>query len=78
MALTLALVAAGCAQTPQPSATAAADTVQVRVIGFNDLHGNLESANLTVQVADPSQPGAALRVAVGGRRARCASMIKHR
>ena len=65
-ALTLALVAAGCAQTPQPSATAAADTVQVRVIGFNDLHGNLESANLTVQVADPSQPGAALRVAVGG------------
>jgi len=66
MALTLALVAAGCAQTPQPSATAAADTVQVRVIGFNDLHGNLESANLTVQVADPSQPGAALRVAVGG------------
>ncbi len=61
-----ALLIAGCAQTPQTSDVAAADSVHVRVIAFNDLHGNLESANLTVQVADPSQPNAALRVAVGG------------
>ncbi|MFM8738240.1 MAG: metallophosphoesterase, partial [Betaproteobacteria bacterium] len=64
----VALLAGGCAQrSPQASAPAAApETVQVRVIAFNDLHGNLESGNLSVQVADPTQPGNALRVAVGG------------
>ncbi|MFM8511119.1 MAG: hypothetical protein ACKOCU_12505, partial [Betaproteobacteria bacterium] len=63
----VALLAGGCAQrSPQASAAAAPETVQVRVIAFNDLHGNLENGNLSVQVADPTQPGNALRVAVGG------------
>ena len=63
----VALLASGCAQRPpQASVPPALETVQVRVIAFNDLHGNLESGNLSVQVADPTQPGNALRVAVGG------------
>jgi len=65
-AATLALLSSGCAQAPQASGSASPETVQVRVIAFNDLHGHLESSNLTVQVADPAQTGSALRVAVGG------------
>jgi 5'-nucleotidase len=42
------------------------DPIHVRVIAFNDLHGNLEPGNLTLTLADPSQPGATLRVATGG------------
>jgi 5'-nucleotidase len=38
----------------------------VRLIAFNDLHGHLESSNLSVAVADPAQSGANLRVTVGG------------
>jgi 5'-nucleotidase len=46
----------------------ARDPVQVRLIGINDFHGNLESANLTLSLADPgAPPGAAqLRVQAGG------------
>ena len=42
--------------------------VQVRLIGINDLHGNLEAANLTLFLADPGAPPEApqLRVQVGG------------
>jgi 5'-nucleotidase len=44
------------------------DPVQVRLIGINDLHGNLEAANLTLLLADPGAPPDAkqLRVPVGG------------
>jgi 5'-nucleotidase len=44
------------------------DPVQVRLIGINDLHGNLETANLTLLLADPGAPPDArkLRVQVGG------------
>ena len=55
-------VLAGCAATPGPASA----PVTLRVIAFNDLHGNLESANLTLPHPDPAQPGQALRVAVGG------------
>ncbi|NBT10578.1 MAG: bifunctional metallophosphatase/5'-nucleotidase [Betaproteobacteria bacterium] len=74
-ALTLALAAAGCAlplgpgsptSKAAPPAGAAGETVHVRVIAFNDLHGYLESGNLTVNVADPSAGGTVMRVAVGG------------
>ena len=36
-------------------AARAADTVDVRLIGINDFHGNLESANLSLAIADPGQ-----------------------
>jgi 5'-nucleotidase len=46
----------------------ARDPVQVRLIGINDLHGNLESSNLTLFMLDPgAAPDASLlRVEVGG------------
>ena len=44
------------------------EPVQVRLIGINDLHGNLEAANLSLFLADPGAPPDApqLRVPVGG------------
>ena len=37
-------------------AAVGSDTVDVRLIGINDFHGNLESANLTLPLADPGAP----------------------
>ena len=59
--LTAALLLAGCATAPLPQAP-----VTLRVIAFNDLHGNLESAGLVLPHPDPAKPGQPLRVAVGG------------
>jgi len=44
------------------------DAVQVRLIGINDFHGNLEASDLTLFLADPGAPPEAphLRVHVGG------------
>jgi 5'-nucleotidase len=55
----------------------ARDPVQLRLIGINDLHGNLEAANLTLFLADPGAPPEApkLRVPVGGAAA-LAGMVR--
>ena len=67
LASTLALALGGCALPPPAGSPAAGtDTIPVRLIAFNDLHGHLESSNLSVTVADPAQSGASLRVTVGG------------
>ena len=50
MKLRTALLAAALALS---FAARAADTVDVRLIGINDFHGNLESANLALALADP-------------------------
>ena len=50
---------AGCASTPP-------EPVRLRVIGFNDFHGNLETTNLTLTLPDPAKPSSTMRVAVGG------------
>ena len=42
-----------------------AQTVPVRLIGFNDFHGNLEAGNNSLQLADPEHPGHMLKVPVG-------------
>ena len=60
-AVASALLLAGCATAPATQAP-----VTLRVIAFNDLHGNLESAGLVLPHPDPAKPGTALRVAVGG------------
>ncbi len=39
-----------------PLAARAADTVEVRLIGINDFHGNLESAGLSLPLAGPGAP----------------------
>jgi len=68
-ALTLAVaVLAGCTSTPAPPAPPSAPQapVHLRVIGFNDFHGNLEPGQLTLPLPDPAKPGATLRVPTGG------------
>lgn len=57
-----AALLAGCALAPTP----APEPVRLRVIGFNDFHGNLETTNQTLTLPDPAKPGSTLRVAAGG------------
>lgn len=74
--LTLAVaVLAGCASlpapplrvpTPAPSQAPLQAPVHLRVIGFNDFHGHLEPAQLTLTLPDPARPGVTLRVPTGG------------
>ena len=74
----LALVLAGCAsREARRSAAPATEPVKLRLIGINDFHGNLESTNLSLFLADPgAAPGAPqLRVNVGGASA-VAGMVK--
>jgi 5'-nucleotidase len=40
--------------------------VSVRLIAFNDFHGNLETSGLTLPWPDPAKPDRALRLAAGG------------
>ena len=44
----------------------AAGPVNLRLIGFNDFHGNLEAGNLNLLLADPATAGKTMRVPVGG------------
>lgn len=63
LAATLASAAllAGCASAPPAPAA-----VTVRLIAFNDFHGNLETSGLTLPWPDPARPDRALRLAAGG------------
>lgn len=66
-ALAAALLA-GCA-TPPPAATAtapAAGPLTLRLIAFNDFHGNLESTGLTLPWPDPADRSKVARLAAGG------------
>jgi 5'-nucleotidase len=64
LALGLAAALGGCA-TPRADTTAAGAPVQVKIIGFNDFHGNLEPPRTTVAatVEGASEP---VRVPAGG------------
>jgi 5'-nucleotidase len=69
-ALTTALAAAalfaGCASTPSAPA-GPNDPVTLRLIAFNDLHGNLEAVpGLTLPWPDPAQPARATQLNAGG------------
>ena len=68
------LLAAGLALS---GAAHSREPVQVRLIGINDFHGNLEATNLVLFLAEPgAAPGApAMRVQVGGAAA-LAGMVK--
>lgn len=51
--------------------------VQVRLIGINDFHGNLESASLSLSLADPGAPAGAPRLTVpAGGAAALAGTVK--
>jgi 5'-nucleotidase len=60
---------AGCvtASPPYPaSGTVATEPVTVRLIAFNDLHGHLESAELTLPWPDPADQSKVKRLHAGG------------
>ncbi len=59
LAVLLATLLVGCATPP-------AEPVKLRLIAFNDFHGNLESTGLTLPWPDPAQPDKAIRLAAGG------------
>ena len=59
--LASAALLAGCASAPS-----APGPVTVRLIAFNDFHGNLETSGLTLPWPDPAKPDRALRLAAGG------------
>ncbi len=62
LATLLATTLVGCAgPTSKPSAP-----VTVRLIAFNDFHGNLESSTLSLPWPDPEAPGRAKRLNAGG------------
>lgn len=65
-ALALAACSAVAPPAGPPSAGTAAEPLRVRVIAFNDFHGNLEPGSLSLTLGDPAAPGSALRVAAGG------------
>lgn len=58
---TAAALLAGCATAPAPK-----EPVTLRVIHFNDLHGNLETAGLTLPHPNPANAAQPLRVRTGG------------
>jgi 5'-nucleotidase len=59
-------------------AARAADTVEVRLIGINDFHGNLESANLALALTDPGAPAGSKPVFVPtGGAAWLAGLVKN-
>ena len=68
--LPLALSLAGCV-APRPAGpvsvpVGAAEAVRVRIVAFNDFHGQLSPGGLTLRLADPANPGATLQVGAGG------------
>ncbi len=69
-ALTLALLLAGCASAPPLVPIRAADAnsapLNVKIIAFNDFHGNLKTPSLTVRVPDASQPTGTRMEPAGG------------
>ncbi len=68
----LALIAVGCVSGP-----ALSPTVQLRVLGLNDFHGNLEAPRGGVALPDPANPGATVNVPAGGA-ARLATLVAER
>ncbi len=56
----VAALLASCATAPSDN------TVSVRLIAFNDLHGNLESSNLSLPWPDPANKDKAARLSAGG------------
>ena len=65
--LTAALALCGLAHAAEP--------VQLRLIGINDFHGNLESTGLSLTLADPSGGDKPVKVPVGGAAA-LAGLVK--
>jgi 5'-nucleotidase len=61
LTLAAALLAAGCATTPAPTAP-----VKVKVLAINDFHGNLKPSSGGIRIKDPADPAKTLTVPAGG------------
>ena len=59
-----AIALTGCVTARDPGREAAAGPTEVRIIAFNDFHGNLQPPGQSVQVTD--EGGATVRVPAGG------------
>jgi 5'-nucleotidase len=59
--LLAAALLAACASAPAPR-----EPVTLRLIAFNDFHGNLEPGSLNLPWPDPEAPGKAKRLSAGG------------
>ncbi len=73
-----AALLAGCASAPSTPAAPTTSTsapITLRVIHFNDLHGNIETAGLTLPHPNPADANQPLRVRVGGAAAQ-AGLVK--
>ncbi len=72
-----AALLAGCAQAPMATVAAVppSATVAVKLIAFNDFHGNLKTPNLRVPVADASQ-STGIRFAPAGGVEQFAAVVK--
>ena len=64
--VTFGTLLAACAQPRSAPEAASTEPVRLRVIAFNDFHGNLEAATLNLFLADPAKPGTTVRTALGG------------
>lgn len=60
-ALAAALLLAACATAPKPGGP-----VELKILAFNDFHGNLETPSGGVPVPDPARPGQLMTVPAGG------------
>ena len=70
------LALAGCATIPAPPAAAVVPpTVTVKLIAFNDFHGNLRIPGLRVPVPDASQP-TGMRFETAGGVEQFAAMVR--
>jgi 5'-nucleotidase len=65
-----ALLVAGCATAPPliplPVAESAKPPLTVKILAFNDFHGNLKTPNLTIRVPDNTQPTGTRMEPAGG------------
>jgi 5'-nucleotidase len=71
--LSIAMLCAACgsdsdspAPTPTPTPSPAPQSVAVRLLAFNDFHGNLEKGTLSLTLPDPADATKTVRVATGG------------
>ncbi len=58
--------AAAAAASAASAASSAAAGLRVRLMAFNDFHGNLEAGRLSLSLPDPADPQRSLSVAAGG------------
>ena len=65
-AVAVAALVSACGGSDEPASTAPTSPATLRLLAFNDFHGNLEPSGLTLTLPDPANPSATVRVNTGG------------